>query len=400
MTTLDFNTLLTACSPGGASVLTVVTELAPAAGAHAAIAPARYVRGTQAAYAYEPRFIGGEPQMTVLVDSKGSQLNRVEDALANAILDGEEPLAQTPRMLVRYADGQTLEDYRAPHRAWDGHFRAGSVDGEPATANEVYRAARNVTAANVRALLELSPVSAVLGSWDSTRKSNQVRLRSALTGEIIGVLADQSDTATEPPVRGGARVDPLSPSVRLAGPDMERLLVAQEGELSDKNVTDIRKSITKAKKGTISASPLGLGSIPPSLSSLGLVACRRIIRSHVLSFSALRQLRFGSPGAGDVACRALLASLALAALVRSNEELVLRANCDLVEASAPQVLLDARNGSSTPLDGLGRQAADELLSEAIDLARAAAGIRWEGQVFEVQGNPLVVKGASDAEPED
>jgi len=73
------------------------------------------------------------------------------------------------------------------------------------------------------------------------------------------------------------------------------------------------------------------------METLAGVACHRIVRSHVLSFAALRQIRFGAGPDGDAACRALLAALALAALARSDAELVLRANCDLVEAGPAQV---------------------------------------------------------------
>ncbi|MDO5682533.1 MAG: type I-U CRISPR-associated RAMP protein Csb1/Cas7u, partial [Propionibacteriaceae bacterium] len=294
----SFDDLIAACSPGGASVLTVVTELAPAAGPHGAVAPAKYVRGNQAVYAYGRRFIDGEPQHVVTIDSKSSSLNRIESALADAILDGEEPLASMPRIQVSYADGPSYTDYQLPHRAFDGHIRAGMVDGVAVTQDPRYRNARDAKAANIRALMELSPVSPLLGSWDSTRKSNQSRFRSAMTGEIIGVLAVQSDDDPETPLMGGARVDPVAASVQLPGQVLKSLAEAQSGDLSGKLLDQIDKDIKKAEKGVASASRLGLGAIPPSLESLGLVSCRRIIRSTVLSFSALRQLRFGSPGEG------------------------------------------------------------------------------------------------------
>lgn len=388
---LNYDVLEAACSPGGASVLTVVTELAPAAGPHAGVAPARYVSGDQATYAFETRFVGGEPVKVVLVDSKSSSLNRVEQAVTQAIMDGHAVLSLTPRMMVTYED-RAWSCLEAPHRFTDGHFRAGTVDGMPATDHPVYRAARDATPANARAVLELSPASLVLGAWDSTRRSNQARYRSALVGEVIGVLADQSDDGVRIPKRGGARRDEIAPSVRLNAQDMEELLKAQESELSPGNVEKIRKAIARAGRGTTSASPLGLGSIPPALETLGLVACRRIIRSHVLSFSALRQLRFGSPGDGDVACRALLAAWALCGLAHANQELLLRANCDLVEAQQPVVVLDGRNGTSVQIDGFDVENADELLEQAITRAVEAAGIRWEGQSFQITGNPLVHRG--------
>lgn len=81
MDALSYSDLVSACRAGGATVLTSVTELAPAAGPHAGIAPARYTRGRNGTYAYETRFIDGQPQSVVVIDGKASQLNRMEDAI-------------------------------------------------------------------------------------------------------------------------------------------------------------------------------------------------------------------------------------------------------------------------------------------------------------------------------
>src|SRR5439155_17240026 len=99
-------------------------------------------------------------------------------------------------------------------------------------------------------------------------------------------------------------------------------------------------------------SMLGLGGIPPTLETLAGVACHRIVRSHVLSFAALRQMRFGAGAEGDAACRALLAALALNALARSDSELYLRANCDLRESAAPVVEIDQRGDGRRRLSAL------------------------------------------------
>lgn len=404
METLDFGLLLAACRPGGAATLSSVTDLVAAEGQHGGIAPARFVqaRGNGATYCYELRFVDGIAANCVLVDGKASQLNRVEDEIVKAILDGAEPLSLTPRILVKYADGTTASDLQLPHRLYDAHIRSGYVNGKSITEDPTYRAARDATPMNVRPILELAPAALVLGGWDSTRRARQGRYRSALTGEIIGELADQTAAdvnAIQPPRRGGARSDSIAPSVRLTGKQLEELLVDQEAELSTKTTAGIRDDIKKAKNGRVSASKLGLGSIPPSLEGLGLVSCRRIIRSHVLSFAALRQLRFGAGPDGDAACRALLAAFALAGLARANAELNLRANCNLREADVPSTELDARYGQVVTLAPIDIVTADALLGEAIDQARAKAGIRWEGQIFEVTGNELVVNNA-DADEEE
>jgi len=293
---------------------------------------------------------------------------------------------------VHYPDAD-LMCLQLPHRVFDGHIRAGTINGQPTTSVDEYRRIRDANPANVRPILEASPHSLVFGSWDSTRRSHQGRYRSALVGEVIGVLADQGPGADEVPAAGGARSDSYAPSVQLSADDMATLLDAQADELSVRNVEGIRKEMLKRKP--VSGSALGLGSVPPSLSQLGVVACSRIIRSHLLSFSTLRALRFSAGPDGDAACRTLLAAFALAGLARVMADPRLRANCDLVEKSAPAFTLDARYGRSRDIEPLNVPAADALLTEAVAHAESVAGIRWKGQVLGVKGNPLIAQAKSD-----
>ncbi|MFE1595060.1 type I-U CRISPR-associated RAMP protein Csb1/Cas7u [Nocardia sp. NPDC058705] len=394
VTDLSFNQVLDACSAGGSSALTSVTELVAAGGPHAAVAPARYVdsRG-QAIFAYETRFIDDGPKLTVVIDQKQSQLNRVEAVIEQAIADGHPLFGAVPRVEVTYrGDGGSYSDLSLPHRVFDGHIRAGSLDGQPVTASAAYRAARDASPGNARALLEFAPTALVFGGWDSTRRSRQGRYRSALVGEIVGVLSEQDRHAPEPR-RGGARVDPVGMSVQLSGEDLLSLVNEQKSELSPKLIEKVEKAAkARAAKGN-SGSVLGLGGIPPALESLGAVSCSRIIRTHVLSFAALRQLRFGAGVEGDAACRALLAAYALAGLARSDSELSLRANCDLLESAPTQVRLDARHGQFVELAPLSIDAADAVFEEALTTARRVADVNWSGQVFEVVGNPLVAGSA-------
>jgi CRISPR-associated protein Csb1 len=398
MPTLTYSHLRTACSAGGSSALTSVTELAPAGGPHTGVAPARYVDGNRPTFAYETRFIDGEPLTTAIIDSKQSQGNRIEAAIFHGIKDGHPLLSRVPHIKLSYNNGAAVfTDLELPHRAFDGHIRAGTVDDKPVTAHPTYRAARDASPANARPLLELSPGSLVFGSWDSTRKAHQGRYRSALVGEIIGVLADQDANASDSPRRGGARVDPVGMSVQLRGDDLRALMADQKDELSPKLIEKIDNAAKRRGERGNSGSVLGLGGIPPSLENLGVVSCSRIIRTHVLSFAALRQLRFGANADGDAACRALLAAYALAGLARSDSELYLRANCDLVECASTEVKLDSRGGSQFALDALSIADADVLLEEALTEAERLAGIDWHGQVFEVTGNSLIWSTTS-AEP--
>jgi CRISPR-associated protein Csb1 len=403
--TLDL--LMGASMPGGASCLTSVTELEPAAGAQASVAPAKFASSVggdkRGVYAYERRFLDGVPSQAVIIDSKQSQLNRCEIALAQAITDAHPTLSLMPRVELAYQrDGidEVYSDLTLPHRIYDGHIRAGTVNGVPVTQLEMYRDIRNATPANARAVLDASPVSLLFGSWDSSRAARQGRWRSTLVGEIIGFCADDRSS-----MRGGARVDPVGMQIQLTETALKNLAEAQRAELSVKLYDKATKSGKNATKGKgdvaalTSGSMLGLGGIPPTLDALSGVACDRIIRSHVLSFAALRQMRFGAGADGDAACRALLAALALNALARSDAELCLRANCDLREAGAANVDVDERGGGRVSLEPLTIAEVDALLDAALAAARDKAGIRWNGVVMKVTGNPAVVAGAvADDDP--
>jgi CRISPR-associated protein Csb1 len=335
----------------------------------------------------------------VLIDSKQSQLNRLEHALGEAIVDGHPVLSRMPRVVVSYERGGVVEEYSdltLPHRVFDGHIRSGTVDGEPVTRLAAYRAIRDASPANARALLDASPVSLVFGSWDSSRATRQGRWRSALVGEIVGFCADDQTS-----LRGGARVDPVGMKVELNAAALKQLAVDQQEELSGKLYAKaVRESGKATKDKGVSASMLGLGGIPPTLETLAGVACHRIIRSHVLSFATLRQVRFGAGADGDAACRALLAALALNALARSDSELYLRANCDLVQRrDSPRRVEIDRGAERVELEPLSVAAADALLAEALSAAERAAGVRWDGVVLRVAGNPAIAVGAVDEEGE-
>ena len=402
MSTITLKHLLDACSPGGASVLTSVTPLEPAAGPHASVAPAKYREGkgktSKPVFAYERRFWNGKAVTAVVIDAKPSQNNRVEVIMSAAIADGDPVLARTPRIELRFERaGKEIvySDLDLPHRAFDGQIRAGTINGEPVTSVQEYRKLRDATVNHARPLLERSPMTLLLGGWDASRKTHQGRYRSILVGEIIGILADQEGgPEANQSKRGGARIDPVGMRIDLGDKERKAIAEAQKHELS----ASTHKSAS-GKNGK--ASTLGLGGIPPSLEQLGGVTCQAIIRSHVLSFAALRALRFDSPTPeGDVAGRALLAALALNGLARSDAELLLRANCDLVETGPAVVALDKRYGQKESFEPLSIDQAQELLSAAIDHAIQAANLTWDGSVLVVEGNPAILAAAADDAQDD
>ena len=394
---LAYGDLLEAARIGGSSTLTEKTELMPAAGFDGLVAPSKYLGRNDSVYVFEDRFIDQQLVNTVLIDSRTSQSNRLEDYIARAVKDNDGSVfSRMPRIRVTYSyddndkssiSGKTTYDFELPHRAFDAHIRVGTVDGKYVSSLPEYIQARDSNADNMMPLFALSPITVALGGWDSTRSKNQLRIASSFNGEIIGVLANQGE---ERPVRrSGARVDPIEPSIKFNGADAKAIGKIINGDVSD----GLKKSFEKDGAG----SKIGLGAIPPATSALDGIAVSRIIRTHVLSFTSLRALRFGTGKEGDESIRALIAAMIIAAMAGSNAELDLRANCVLREVQAPSVVLDKRYGRADDIAPVSREQGNALLEEAYQAAHSKAGIDWHGQTLDVKGNPLVIKSGSAEE---
>lgn len=394
MENLTYDLLLEACKAGGSSALSYTTELKSAGGEQTLVAPAKYVAGSgrngHATYVYETRYIDGEPTRTVLIDSRTSAANRIENAINDAIAEGHPIFGVMPRIRVTYKgagmNGADIVEWDTtlPHRAFDAHIRLGFQEGgkESIITDSRYLAARNSMPAEALGLFAVSPITILLGGWDSTRKSGQARFAASLTGEIIGVLSDQnvkpSGLTTR---RSGARIDPVAPSFEFDGPFASEMGARAE----------IGKDFQKKK--VVKGSEFLLGAIPPMTDSLDGISVKRIVRSRVLSFSTLRTLHFGKGVDSDQAIRALLAALAIDAVARADAELCLRANAFLSEAGKPKTFIHGRYGAKIALNPIEVKDADALLQEAYERACEVAGIDWDGQTLDVEGDEKVIAAA-------
>lgn len=391
MRALTLEDLNEAVRIGGPASLCERIELKPAAGEEGIVAPAKYVKDRNATYVFESRMVDGELTKVVLVDSKTSQANRLEKVITDAIKDGDGMLGVMPHIRVTYATKQTGDqtffDTQLPHRAFDGHIRVGTHDGVSTSQVEQYAQARNATLDNLMPLFTLSPDTVAFGGWDSTRSKNQLRIPSVSHSEVIGVLADRD--SEDPSIhRAGARVDPVAASISFANKSTREEIIEVATDLSE----GVRSKFVKEGKG----SRIGLGAIPPSAddSTLDGVAITKAICTHVLSFAMLRTFRFGKGREGDEAIRALIAAMLLRAMAGYNAEPALRANCFLRESAPATMTLDKRNGVCEELEPLIIEAAEQLLQDAYAQAHDKAGITWEGQTFEVVGNPEVIENSS------
>ena len=169
------------------------------------------------------------------------------------------------------------------------------------------------------------------------------------------MLADQ--THESPIHRAGARIDPVAAGVHLTKNEAKKIAERIKGTMNDKKLSKF------ASSGD--GSTIVIGAIPPSTDANALdgIAVRSITRTHVLSFSMLRAMRFGKGPEGDEAIRVLLAAALINAMVGSNAELHLRENCFLVEADEPKTVLDRRGGKHDDLEMLTLEDADELLAQ-------------------------------------
>lgn len=404
MRELTIDDLNEAAKIGGPSTLSEKTVLEPAAGAEGVVAPAKYTNGNASTYVFEDRFVAGEAKKTVLVDSRTSQNNRLEDYIGKAMESGHPIFSKMPHIKVSYEmdDGnggkitKSFRDVDLPHRAFDAHIRVGSVNGRSTSRLPEYIAARNSTLANMRPLFDLSPITVAMGGWDSTRNKNQLRVTSSFNGEIIGVLANQNEG--QPVYRAGARVDPVEASIKFRASDASKVAEPIKEDLSQATFANFTKG-TKGKD--ISGSTIGLGAIPPSAArgALDGIAVSSILRTHILSFSTLRSMRFNAGREGDEAIRTLLSAMLIDAMAGSNSELLLRANCFLREVERPITILDKRFGEKDEIEMLTVKHADELLEQAYDQAHSKAGVDWHGQTLDVAGNQLVLANATADESE-
>ena len=387
---------------GGASALAQVTELGVAGGEQMQVAPAKYSLSAQengrATYVFETRNFDGIPTKTCLIDSRTSTSNREEAALKQAIKEGQKTLCRMPHINVTYYKNDkpfiVESDLSLPHRAYDAHIRLGTLADnptEPIINSPEYLSVRNASPAHADDIISISPITILFGAWDSTRKTQQARFASSVTGEIIGVLTDQDSEPTKVIThRSGARIDPVGASIKFSPKDADALC------------DRMGISHVSADKGVVSGSKLVIGAIPPGVGQDALdgISVKRIIRSRVLSFATLRTLEFGRSPEGDRAIRCLLAAVALDAMARADAELVLRANAHLVEKEAPKITLYERFGKEIQLAPLSIEDADNLLDEAYEKAHRIAGLNWDGQVLEVLGEPRVLEGVNDSSTEE
>lgn len=374
---------LTAAMQGSAAALRSTTLLQPIEGEGGKVFPATYSGGK---YAVEKRRLanadGSEREVDcVLLNSVQSEANHAELALLEAIDRG---LLSLPLIEVDFSevnsqfkkDLPNLTSLEVPHRLADAILRDTMVNGATRFSKSEY-AARwgRANLWNATAIYEMCPTALVFGMWGSPDKPGGLgaKFERAYISEIVAV-----DTiAVEK--RSGFRVDPLGASSKVA--------VVQTAD------GGFQVAPEKAK-GAMRPSELNHGNIVFD-SDNGGVRCRFAEQTTVVSFGALRKLRFPVDGkrelARDDAGRTVLAAIGLCAGVLSSERgTSLRSRCSL-RPVAPRVweLLD-RPGEEPKTYSMNSEAALALLGEAIEAAKAA-GLPWMTEKLVLKPSPELVE---------
>lgn len=319
-------------------------------------------------HVYERRRVNGQDIWCVLVDSVQSQANRLEDCLLAAIGDG----LPVPYVVVDFSaarlDGITrITSLDAPHRVYDAILRDSLLGAEPFMKSAVGQRLAKAKAEDASALLEISPTALLFGAWHSTGEGGGLGAKFArcLVSEITAVDVPIEET-TNPRTgevdvrtagrRTGSRIDPLG---------VLRKVDVFKGE-NGWNTTAAGAG-KNAKK--VRPSEINHGNIAPSVQPLG-VTCDYVEHSFVLSFAALRRLRFGE-SERDAAGRCLLAALGLIALAEQDGRgYALRSRCDLIcEGRAPLELMHP--DGATEAIAIDRASAHTTYQKAFENAQKA-----------------------------
>ena len=367
---------------GTAAAFRSRTRLQPAGGEGDKVFPPTYAG---AVYATEQRQVTNasgqiETRTCVLLDSVQSQANRMEDALQQAIDNGETLKdCAIPVLSVDFTGLGLLDEMRrvtsleAPHRAADAILRDSLLDGVPFRKSDKGRLLDAASPQNATPLYQLCPTALVFGIWDSTGPKGGLgaKFQRAMVSEIIGINAQVG-------VKTSSRIDPLG--MRAAA----KVVKKPDGsyELAGDKAKD-----------AVSPSEVNHGNIPPDIASGG-ITMDYAEQITVLSLPALRRLRFPVNGkttvARDHAGRTVLAALALTSVALAAESgLDLRSRCLLwPEGPMTWELLETPGASPAKIT-ISSATAIKLLKEAVEVAKTE-GLEWFGGTIELKPAPNLV----------
>ena len=393
MSLLTFERLRDAVAGDTVALRSRIT-LQPAGGEGDKVFPPSYAVDGRAEhkYAVEERQVGDgeETTTTVLLDSVASQANRAEMALLEGWEQGELAF---PVPYVDFTEDGGVTDYdkltvlEAPHRLADAIFRDSLLDETLFRLSDVGISITEATPRNATDLFRYSPTSLLFGMWDSTgpRGGLGSKFQRSYVSEIVGLDASVGNKV-------GSRIDPLQIEREAASRKIYEHRKWDEVWTLDEAEAIVEKGKPKVK-GDGRSSEINHGNIAPSIDTeAGGVTISKALQTTVISFAALRRLRFkGFNREAETASRTAVAALGVAAIAYQYEnDFDLRSRCLLLPTRPPRIELLGRDGSAGETVDLDKTAAIEILSSATEYA-ADAGIGWETSEIRLTPAPKLIE---------
>lgn len=392
---IDYEALRNAVTGGDAGIRSR-TVLEPLGGPGDKIFPPTFGVDSSAEtkYAVETRRVDGADVEAVLIDSVASQANRFELALLDAVRGGELEL---PLVSVDFREADEISDLdrisalEAPHRVFDAILRDSLLHDRVFRLSGPGIAITEATPRNAAALYHYSPTTLLFGGWDSTgpKGGRGSKFERAITSEVVAVGINRG-------VKTASRIDPLgieskAATIYEAADDLGWTVNERDAVRDDKG-----RPTPKTGRGDKSGRPslINHSNVTPSIDSqAGGVTADQIMATTVLSFVALRRLRFpldqrGQPlvdrADAEAAARTTLAALGLAATVLAFDGgFDLRSRCVLAPTSALTFELIRRSGGDPTSFTLSRHEAIDLVGEAASVA-GTAGLPWHDEEILLQ----------------
>jgi len=388
---MDLNRLIEVI--GADAALRRRRTLQPAGGKGDKIFPPTYpsdVKNAPPRHVFERRRTAAGETWCVLVDSVQSQANRLEECLLEAARAG----VQIPHAVVDFSGSglagiTAVTSLDAPHRIYDAILRDSHLAGQPFLDPQCAVGKRLLQAsmADASALLEVSPNALLFGAWNSTGQGGGLGAKFArcLTSEIVAVDVPVEETIDrrtgEVSVqtagrRTGSRIDPLG-------------VLRKVRVFKGAQAWDLTKEAAGKEAKEVKPSEINHGNIAPTVQPLG-ITCDHLEHTFVLSFAALRRLRFGGSPDKDAAGRAMLAALALLALTEQDARgYALRSRCDLVCDGAASLQLVHADGSVEERQ-IDRASALSLYNSSLSYA-TESGFKFAGEPLRLTPQPKLVE---------
>lgn len=280
----------------GPAALVIREYLMPVEGADGVLFPATFAAGDNFPGGYN---IDGDPkgENVCLIDSVGSQANRIEPLLA------EEKYKHLVPQIVVTAGEKEVSILEAGHRAGDALVRCSSLQ------QALQDAFKAELRGDVEPLAKIAPTSLVFGVWDSRDTQSK---KARLVASTIRAFNVKKLTRS-------AQFNPATEFVN-------------DGLLEE--ATDKATKDAYAERGFI--------HVPASASHGGVIATGGIRRDAALGLAALRLLRAGKDEQKTLALRRYILGLALTVFVHPSKFVgYLRQGCNLVlDPSKPREFVE------------------------------------------------------------